>query len=64
MTATFDTEELVEQLAAFASVPDWLAAAMRPARVGESLARQLPQLADGRLVLLACAPQRLRAEGE
>ena len=63
MTATFDTEELVEQLAAFASVPDWLAAAMRPARVGESLARQLPQLADGRFALLACAPQRLRAKG-
>lgn len=63
MTATFDAEQVVAPLAAFAALPDWLAAAMRPARVADSLTRHVPQLADGRLVLLACAPQRLRAKG-
>lgn len=63
MTATFDTDELVEPLAAFASLPDWLAAAMQSARVAESLARHVPQLSGGRLALLDCAPQRLRAKG-
>jgi len=63
VTATFNTDELVEPLAALASLPDWLAAAMEPARVKESLTRHVPQLSDGRLALLGCVPQRLRAKG-
>ena len=63
MTATYDAEQVVAPLTTFAALPDWLAAAMQPERVAESLSRHVPPLSDGRLVLLACAPQRLRAKG-
>lgn len=63
MTTTIDKDEVVASLAAFATLPDWLADAMRPGRVGESLVQNVPALADGRLTLVTCTPQRLRAKG-
>ena len=63
MTGTSSPEQLVGPLTAFASLPDWLAAAMQPARVAESLVRHVPELANGRLTLLGLRPQRLRAKG-
>src|SRR5688572_7638756 len=36
---------------------------MRPGRVGDSLVQNVPALADGRLTLVSCTPQRLRAKG-
>jgi hypothetical protein len=62
VTATSGAD-LLAPLAAFARLPDWLAEAMRPARVAASLTRHVPELADGRLALLDCTPQRLRAKG-
>jgi len=63
VSATDDAERVVGPLAAFASLPDWLAAAMQPTSVAESLVRHVPELSEGRLALLECAPQRLRAKG-
>jgi hypothetical protein len=63
MTATFEPDRVIDSLTAFATLPEWLAAPMRPGRVGESLCREVPDLADGRSRLLACNPQRLRAKG-
>ena len=37
---------------------------MDGARVGDSLVRHVPELADGRLTLLSCTPQRLRAKDQ
>lgn len=63
MTTTFDHDRVVAPLTAFATLPEWLADGMRPERVGESLVRNVPELADGRLGLISCTPQRLRAKG-
>lgn len=64
MSTTFDQDQVIAPLAAFATIPDWLADGMRPGRVGESLVRHVPELADGRMSLLSCTPERLRAKGE
>jgi hypothetical protein len=56
-------EEVLDALAPFATLPEWLAAAMRRERVAESLVRHVPELADGRLSLLGCTAQGLRARG-
>jgi hypothetical protein len=52
--------DLAGALAGLGSLPDWLAAGMEAGRVGASLLRHVPDLADGRCRLLACAPERLR----
>jgi hypothetical protein len=62
VTATTETDQLISPLAAFARLPEWLADAIRPHRVAESLTRHVPELADGRVALLECTPQRLRAK--
>jgi hypothetical protein len=64
MTLLSDTDPVVASLGAFASLPEWLAAPMHGERVGASLARHVPELAEGRLTLLSCTPQRLRAKDE
>jgi hypothetical protein len=64
VTATSDPATIVGSLAAFSRLPDWLAAGMDPRRVGEGLERQVPELRDGRVRLLACTPDRLRAKGD
>lgn len=64
MTTTYDPTTIVASLAAFRELPDWLAAGMDPRRVHASLERHVPDLRDGRLRLLACRPDRLRAKGD
>jgi hypothetical protein len=64
VTSWFDEAEVIDPLGAFAELPDWLAAAMLPDRVAESLRRHVPELAQGEKTLLACVPQRLRAKGD
>lgn len=54
---------VVHPLTAFASLPEWLAACMMPDRVEAALRRHVPEIADGRVRLLSCMPQRLRAKG-
>jgi hypothetical protein len=51
-------------LQGFAAIPRWLSAFMEPKRLETSLRRAVPELADGRLTLLDCVPQRLRAKGD
>jgi hypothetical protein len=63
MTLISNTDPLVASLSAFGTLPDWLAAPMHGDRVGDSLARHVPDFATGRLALLSCDPQRLRAKG-
>jgi hypothetical protein len=63
VTTTFQLDRVAEPLAAFATIPEWLAAPMRPGRVADSLSRHVPELAEGRCRLLHCTPQRLRAKG-
>ena len=62
MTTTYDASTIVSSLAAFGELPDWLAAGMDARRVHESLLRHVPELHDGRVVLLAVRPDRLRAK--
>lgn len=50
-------------LQGFAAIPRWLSAFMEPGTLAASLRRAVPELADGRLALLDCVPQRLRAKG-
>ena len=54
----------VAALQGLASIPRWLSAFMEPKRLETSLRRAVPELADGRLTLLDCVPQRLRAKGD
>jgi hypothetical protein len=61
MTTTADTA--VTALAPFAVLPEWLAAPMRPGALERSLREQVPELADGRLQLVGCRADRLRAKG-
>ncbi|HEY6932503.1 MAG TPA: phosphotransferase [Marmoricola sp.] len=56
-------ERVIDRLATFKSLPEWLAAPMRPERVAQSLVQHVPELADGRVRLLDCAADRLRAKG-
>jgi aminoglycoside phosphotransferase (APT) family kinase protein len=62
VTTTYDATSVAESLAAFGALPDWLAAGMDVPRLCAGLARQVPELRDGRLRLLACSPERLRAK--
>ena len=61
-TTTHD--EAIDALEPFAELPDWLAGLMRPGRLEESLRRHVPELADGRLSLVECRADRLRAKDE
>jgi len=61
MTTT--TGSAVNALAPFAVLPDWLAAPMRPGALERSLRRHVPEFADGRLQLVGCRADRLRAKG-
>ncbi len=63
MTITSDAATIADSLAAFSALPDWLAAGKDAAKVGASLTSQVPELRDGRLRLLACRCDRLRAKG-
>ena len=63
MTAWFDEDEVIRPLDTFATLPPWLAAAMDPDRVADSLERHVPELREKRPQLLACRPERLRAKG-
>ena len=64
MTLLSGTDPMVDSLRAFATLPRWLAAAMHGDEVADSLVRHVPDLAEGRLRLLSCSPERLRAKGE
>jgi hypothetical protein len=61
MTTT--TAASVNALAPFAVLPEWLAAPMRPGALERSLRERVPELADGRLRLVGCRTDRLRAKG-
>ena len=63
MTAELGQDQMIDALAPFATLPEWLAAGTRRDRLAESLVRHVPELADGRLTLVSCASQRLRARG-
>ena len=67
MTVTHGTQrpsttEVIDALAPFASLPDWLAAGMLADCVESALATDVPELRDGRLRLVSCKPERLRAK--
>jgi len=64
VTTTFDATSVADSLAAFGGLPDWLAAGMDAQRLCAALERQVPELRDGRLRLLACSPDRLRAKDD
>lgn len=64
MTLLSGTDPVVDSLHAFATLPPWLASAMHGDEVADSLVRHVPDLAEGRLRLLSCSPERLRAKGE
>jgi hypothetical protein len=57
-------DAVMAALQGFAAIPRWLSAFMEPHRLKNSLRRAVPELADGRLTLLECIPQRLRAKGD
>ena len=63
MTTTYADEKVIESLGPFATIPEWLAAPIQPARVAESLRTQVPELASGQVVLEGCSADRLRAKG-
>lgn len=63
MTTTFDSDRVVDSLAAFGSLPDWLAAGIDADRVRGSLVRHVPELSSGRAQLVSCTADRLRAKG-
>src|SRR5689334_18711394 len=62
-SAELGQDEVLDALAPFATLPEWLVAGMRRDRVAESLVRHVPELADGRLTLLRCTAHGLRAQG-
>ena len=59
-TTTYD--EAIDALGPFAELPDWLAVLMRPGRLEASLRAHVPELGDGRLTLLECRADQLRAK--
>jgi len=66
-TVTITTPEIpdvLESLAAFEVLPEWLAAGMYGSRVGSSLEQHAAPLVDGSMTLVSCSPKRLRAKGE
>jgi hypothetical protein len=60
----FDMPDVLESLAAFEILPEWLAAGMYGSRVASSLEQHAAPLADGSMTLVSCSPKRLRAKGE
>ena len=64
MSTTTENDPVVEPLAAFSSLPDWLSAGMDAQRVGASVVRHVLELSQERLQLLSCTPERLRAKGD
>ncbi|GAA4410797.1 hypothetical protein GCM10023168_30870 [Fodinibacter luteus] len=62
--STTTRDATIDALEPFAELPDWLAGLMRPGRLEASLRRHVPELADGRLVLVECRADRLRAKDE
>jgi hypothetical protein len=62
VTTRVGADELVPALNQFASLPDWLSAAMDGERVRAELARHVRDLSEGRVRLLSCKPARLRAK--
>ena len=63
MTITSDAATIAGSLAAFRALPEWLAAGKDAEKVGASLTSRVPEFRDGRLRLLACRCDRLRAKG-
>lgn len=55
---------VVSSLDALAELPEWLAAGMHGSRVAAELTQHTPELRDGSVLLLACAPERLRVKAE
>jgi hypothetical protein len=64
MTDTASRVDRSVALRAFGRLPAWLADAMDPERVRTALSRTVPELASGRLRLVDCDPERLRAKGD
>jgi Phosphotransferase enzyme family len=64
VTTWLDEPEVTDELDAFASIPDWLAAGMSADRVRSSLERHVAELHEGSWQLVSCTPERLRAKGE
>ncbi len=60
--STTTRDPAIDGLGPFAELPDWLAAPMRPGRLETSLREHVPELRDGRLTLLECRADRLRAK--
>ncbi|MGA8044895.1 MAG: hypothetical protein WCA30_01390 [Dermatophilaceae bacterium] len=58
------TEAVSRALESFAELPDWLAALMRPGRLEGSLRRHVAEVADGRLEIVSCRPDQLRAKDD
>lgn len=57
-------DEAIAALEPFGTLPEWLASVMRPERLAASLSEVVPELVDGRLSLVSCATEQLRAKGE
>ena len=58
------TERVSRALESFAELPDWLAALMRPSRLEDSLRLHVPEIADGRLEIVSCRADQLRAKDD
>lgn len=58
------TDSVSAALARFAELPDWLSALMQPGRLEESLRRHVPEISDGRLQVVACRADQLRAKDD
>jgi hypothetical protein len=52
----------IDALGPFGEIPDWLAGLMRPGRLEASLKAHVPELRDGRLALVECRADQLRAK--
>lgn len=59
-----ETETVSRALESFAELPDWLSALMRPGGLEQSLRRHVPEIADGRLELVSCRADQLRAKDD
>ena len=59
---TSTRDQSIDALEAFAELPDWLSALMWPGRLQASLREHVPELRDGRLTLVECRADRLRAK--
>jgi hypothetical protein len=58
------TDPVRVALGSFAELPDWLAALMRPGRLEDSLRRHVEEIAEGRLELVSCRADQLRAKDD